>query len=740
MRVSVTIVTIFLAHGFCFDADAQQSPIVPGAERIAALYSGASASEGRVLLGELGCASCHAIDNAPEFGRESGPDLAGIGTRMKLDYLGAWLDSPHEMKPGTVMPDVIPPGAERVESIQALRLFLSVDVSSSRRSEALTDDETEVERGEALYHSVGCVACHAPFREPTARIGGDDEFSEQIVEHQAIALPSVPLPNLPAKTNYRALTEFLMDPLAVRSSGRMPNMKLNPEEAKAIAGYLLSREDPAPNRVPVWKSRLVDMDDYVRGRELFTELRCIACHSNGSEFAQARVNLPVRDLDAGCLSEVRVPSAPWFGLADRQRESIRLALAEDESPTRQESLREHLASLNCIACHVRDELGGVENGRMPYFAATIEADLGDEGRIPPPLTGVGAKLTEKGLVSMLVGDASVRSYMATRMPRFGEPQTGELPSVFLELDVNPNAPEIDVSGLQLHHRNLYGRDLLGTSGFGCVGCHNLYGAKSLGIPAIDLATVPDRIQPSWFKQYLLDPNELRPGTRMPTYFEDGKSPVARVLRGNVDQQIEAMWIYLREIDQTRLPEGMEDRGNFELIPTDRPILLRTFMTDVGTHAIAVGYPEGVHVAFDALEVRLVIAWHGKFMDAESTWADRFSPLASPMSEERFLFPAGPAVVFAQSGSEDIISRFRGYRLDEKGIPTFLYSISNADETVRIEETIRIADDRAILRTFKIEGNVRSTLRVQSPPSDEVPVEVAPSSEAIRVEQIWRPQW
>ena len=48
------------------------------------------------------------------------------------------------------------------------------------------------------------------------------------------------------------------------------------------------------------------------------------------------------------------------------------------------------------------------------------------------------------------------------------------------------------------------------------------------------------------------------------------------------------------------------------------MLLRTFMKGVGTHAIAVEYPEGIHAAFDALKVRFALAWRGRFLDAEST--------------------------------------------------------------------------------------------------------------------------
>ena len=63
---------------------------------------------------------------------------------------------------------------------------------------------------------------------------------------------------------------------------------------------------------------------------------------------------------------------------------------------------------------------------------------------------------------------------------------------------------------------------------------------------------------------------------------------------------------------------MEEDRAFEITPKERPVLLRTFMKGVGTHAIAVEYPEGIHAAFDALKVRFALAWRGRFLDAEST--------------------------------------------------------------------------------------------------------------------------
>ncbi len=44
-----------------------------------------------------------------------------------------------------------------------------------------------------------------------------------------------------------------------------------------------------------------------------------------------------------------------------------------------------LTVFRCINCHVRDDYGGVHEDHNAYFKGS-QLNLGDDGRIPPPLT------------------------------------------------------------------------------------------------------------------------------------------------------------------------------------------------------------------------------------------------------------------------------------------------------------------------------------------------------------------
>ncbi|GMV92404.1 MAG: hypothetical protein AMXMBFR82_21820 [Candidatus Hydrogenedentota bacterium] len=687
-----------------------QSPVVAGFERLYEVDKKATARQGRVLIGELGCASCHGIPSATSLELKQAPNLDNAGARITPQYLRAFLTAPHTTKAGTTMPDLFAgmDDATRADAVDALVHFL-VSRGGPIARDANSAAPESVATGEELFHTVGCVACHEP-RRPPGSIGDDlDPFAEETVEIVKPAIPSVPMPELSTKTSVASLVEFLRDPLTIRPSGRMPNFKLTDDEAHAIASYLLqSGRDPSGIT-----SFEVEPAKAEQGADLFGKLGCAVCHAPEDEafpdFAAPALNGTTAN--AGCLADAPAGTAPWYDLDARQREAIILALAEGVT-TNADVLTERLAALNCYACHERDGVGGIEAGRRPYFTARVHADLGDEGRIPPPLTGVGAKLTAEGFHATLFGEETVRPYMATRMPLFGEGQVGDLATRFAESDATEAMPEMDVTGLLHHHRNHYGRQLMGTDGLSCISCHNLRGRKSLGIPAVDLETSPRRLRPEWFKAYLLDPAAFRPGTRMPAFFPEGTSTFPDLFKGNANQQIEALWIYLRELEQTRLPEGLERDDNFELVPTDKPILLRTFMKGVGPRAIAVGFPEGIHLAFDALNVRYALAWRGRFIDAESAWADRFSPFIEPLSQERHRFAkpmpvAALEVDTAPWPEETGVAAgytFEGYRLNEAGAPVFLYSFTpGGSDPIRIEEVVVPADDETLIRKFTFSG-------------------------------------
>ena len=124
------------------------------------------------------------------------------------------------------------------------------------------------------------------------------------------------------------------------------------------------------------------------------------------------------------------------------------------------------------------------------------------------------------------------------------------------------------------------------------------------------------------------------------------------------------------------------------------MVLRTFVQDVGTHAIAVGFPQQVHYVFDTMNGNLAVGWRGRFLDAQGTWYIRFSPPAAPLGEDVMSMPQGKLLDAEASNAS---YQFKGYRLDSQRIPTFLYSIDGHD----IEDRILPDDKNGLRRTITI---------------------------------------
>jgi cbb3-type cytochrome oxidase cytochrome c subunit len=79
---------------------------VPGDTATLAAKASADPAAGASLYGESFCASCHAVQNAAGnmVGGDIGPELTRVGSKVKPEWLQAWLRNPRAYDPGTAMP------------------------------------------------------------------------------------------------------------------------------------------------------------------------------------------------------------------------------------------------------------------------------------------------------------------------------------------------------------------------------------------------------------------------------------------------------------------------------------------------------------------------------------------------------------------------------------------------------------------------------------------------------------
>lgn len=620
---------------------------------------------GALLYSELGCANCHGA-SAVVVPRQ-GPQLADLSQRIEREWLVEFLRDPEAAHPGSTMPALLrEASAEEVDAILAYlgTLGKGLKLGAQRHANA--------ERGRALYHEKGCVACHPPTADGPPSPSGE----------RRMASPwAVVPPDLSRKTSLLALAHFLHDSSRYRPDGRMPSLLMDLQEALDIAAHLLDFQDSDPRNAPsvaAWPASRAELVE--QGKALVARANCAACHELPGVKASPLV--PLSGMPSGeghCLSANPRSGLPVYRLTESQRTAL-MAYIQNGQKEEAEPAHLTLAALNCYACHERDGIGGPVAETHPYFVG--DEALGDSGRLAPPLTGIGRKLRRPWLERVLAGDEAtrVRPYVKTRMPKYPAKAT-----VLADWLTQIDGAEGEASALPEEDPEA-GRKLLGIlGGTNCITCHTWDGQRSLGIQALDLAALDERLRPAWFREYLLEPARYRPGTLMPPLWPGGQSTVPDVLNGDTERQIAAIWAFIKE--GKGLPEGFPDRssGQFELVPTDRPLIQRTFFEGAGTKAILVGYPGGISLAYDAQAARPAVLWRGAFFDAYHTWYSRYAPFEKPLGESVVTFPE---LETPES------RRYRGYRLDASGHPTFLFE----DGGRVVEERFEVRDGK-LLRTL-----------------------------------------
>lgn len=226
----------------------------------------------------------------------------------------------------------------------------------------------------------------------------------------------------------------------------------------------------------------------------------------------------------------------------------------------------------------------------------------------------------------------------------------------------------------------------------CILCHDFHRREAPTMGVHDLITATERLNEDWFIRYLKNPELYHPGTRMPGFWPFNRSAATDLLNGDADLQIRAIWDYLSQGEGAVDPEGLS-RQNRELIVGGQAIVYRGKFWEAGWRGIAVGYPDGVNLCFDAEQVRLALLWKGQFLDVSRHWNVQGMGLLRPLGEELRILPQGrPFAVLAtpdaawpaEAGWRTAAYRFRGYDLDDRQRPTFRYQFMNVQVEDRPE--------------------------------------------------------
>ena len=695
----------------------------------------AAAERGEKLFHSVGCVACHSPrdPDGKEIMPKSSVSLGNLEGKYSIRSLTEFLKRPHEVRPSGRMPVMGLPDADveriahyllRETKVQGHlaytmwrgQVWEGLDGAVEKDRAGLIDDFSlerfgakQVPHNSAIRYDgflkierAGDYAFHVEMNGGTLRLNGAEVIAELPSNRRGIKSLQGKA-KLPEGWNRIEMTYF--------HTGREPHLRFEMEGPGFPRGPIPSeRLSVSDQPIPKFEPLRPDAALVAKGKALVERFNCAQCHEDLREIAPpARKTFPaLAKLDAakGCLAENPAKDVPHFDIGADKRALIRAALPtiETEKLSAAQIINKTLVALNCIACHERKGLGEVDPARDVYFTGTREA-LGNQGRIPPPLTNVGAKLTTEWMAEVLLHGGRQRFYLNTRMPQFGDANVAHLVERFGKVDPLEETAIPKVANIQESKQAGYA--MIGTEGFSCIACHDFNGQSAGGAGALDLVGVTQRVKKNWFHLYMREPYRFHPTGIMPTYWPGGQSLRKEVLGGDTAQQIEALWNYLVDGGRAKAPKGLS-RQSQELRVADEAVICRGRGTVVGFRAIGVGYPGKISLAFDSEQMSLRLLWRGEFADAD---------IGSFHPRSREVIEFAPGIPFHQLASmdsewpykgktdyafpQDHGYQFLGYQLDKVKRPTFRYRYGEVMVEDFFQDHLDAAGHAFFRRTLKL---------------------------------------
>lgn len=234
-------------------------------------------TEGYRNFERFGCYACHKVDWFPEQ-RKPGPTLENIQAKVDMDWFQSWVAAPKDFRPTTWMPQIfhlenfapdeivtISKYGEGEEitgqewndtAIAAISAFIAE--RAPKKDLPAIPVEGDAWRGREEFRLIGCLSCHnmAPF--------GDEETATSDLAFE-VTETNGHGPNLrgiATKVNAEWLYNWIKDPHSLWEETRMPNLRLDDQQAADITAYIMEDPDGIFTDVPDgWEAVASPTDD-----------------------------------------------------------------------------------------------------------------------------------------------------------------------------------------------------------------------------------------------------------------------------------------------------------------------------------------------------------------------------------------------------------------------------------------------------------------------------------------------
>ena len=374
----------------------------------------AATQEASTLYGESFCTSCHAIQNAAGnlVGGNVGPELTRVGSKVKQEWLTAWLRNPISLDPHTAMPHY----RFDDKQIGLLTGFLAAksdpDFVGNLHYDAST--QQQIDHGKTLVIERGCAACHE-----INGIKKADNFAPELTEVGSRPLAKILFApgvqhNLP---DY--ISAKIRNPRSFGSALKMPQYSLAPKQVESIVTALLAQTERAAHLPPSLRVAARKPSDYRpagKASQLIEDMACFSCHA---------INGRGGDMAPDLTFEGTSVQRAWLVAFLKNPNTLRPALIRrmprfNVTDAEANTLADYIMTVYQTPAFDRDEIdtlrlsGEIERGRGLFYSkygcqsCHIVDPVKDKGYIGPTLTQVGARLNASWVFHWLKNAQSLR--------------------------------------------------------------------------------------------------------------------------------------------------------------------------------------------------------------------------------------------------------------------------------------------------------------------------------------------
>ena len=459
-----------------------------------------NAENGKKIISQVGCLGCHGVDGLEEQSNKvkayAGPWLTGLGSKVQPDWLVTWLKKPNHYQEDTIMPSLRLSDVEandvatyllslRNKSFEGLK-FLELDTKA--RDELLTGYLSAFDTNASAAAKVALM----PDREKTLDLG-----KRSIGKYGCYSCHNL--------EGFDGL------------SGIGP--ELTKEGSKPITQFGFGLQHQVPPQRDAWiTAHLQKPSRWDEGIDkVFKDLNKMP-NFYMSEAEAKKITVAI----LGQVSDV----VPLAGIK-----------RYDAGEELYNSAMKVAGKYNCMGCHQIDGLRG----------DILKAYADDINQGPPRLVNEGHRIQTNWLYHFLQAPVPIRPWLTIRMPTFNLSleERNKLIAGFQQGAKQPTFEEPETL-VKWEPGEREGAVKLWNA-YNCVSCHSIGFTKDTPL-APDLHNASRRLRPSWIKKWITNPQNILPGTTMPSFFgDDGKTPIEQgVFAGDADKQISALTKYVIE--------------------------------------------------------------------------------------------------------------------------------------------------------------------------------------------------